>query len=240
MPRSTPVGHGPRHAWPSGGARRRADVERRRHRAAACPTVDDTPVGRWLIEPGDRQADRLQLRAPTRPCSPSASAVRRPNPAPAAATSATSARRSGSSASARRPAGRLPPDRRSRSCSDPRSASTTCSTCRLVEMLLGSSSGSRWSCPSSPARPRPSPVAAVRLDRRLHVQGTRRRRAPGRGAGRAGPRPAARPARRRGAARPHRRRVLADPRLDQRLVDGRRPRDIGPTKGPRPPAALGP
>ena len=45
------------------------------------------------------------------------------------------------------------------------------------------------------------PVAAVRLDRRLHVRGRRAaRRTPGRGAG-ARPRPAARPARRRGAAR---------------------------------------
>ena len=45
------------------------------------------------------------------------------------------------------------------------------------------------------------PVAAVRLDRRLHVRGRRAAgRAPGRRAG-ARPRPAARPARRRGAAR---------------------------------------
>ena len=70
------------------------------------------------------------------------------------------------------------------------------------------------------------PVAAVRLDRRLHVRGRRPAgRAPGRRA-RPRPRPAARAARRRGAARAARPGVLADLELElQRLVDGRRARD---------------
>ena len=80
------------------------------------------------------------------------------------------------------------------------------------------------------------PVAAVRLDRRLHVRG---RRAAGRATGRrAGPRsrPPARPARCRGAARADRSGRAGRPRA-RAAAAGRRPAGPRRRRGPRPAAA---
>ena len=79
------------------------------------------------------------------------------------------------------------------------------------------------------------PVAAVRLDRRLHVRGRRAAgRAPGRRA-RPRPRPAARPARRRGAARAARPRRAGRPRA-RAPAPGRRPPGPRRRRAPRPAA----
>ena len=79
------------------------------------------------------------------------------------------------------------------------------------------------------------PVAAVRLDRRLHVRGRRPAgRAPGRGAG-PRPRPAARAARRRGAARAARPGRARRPRA-RAAAPHRRPPRPRRRRGPRPAA----
>ena len=83
------------------------------------------------------------------------------------------------------------------------------------------------------------PVAAVRLDRRLHVRGRRPAgRAPGRGAG-PRPRPAARAARRRGAARAPRPGRAGRPRA-RAPAPGRRPPGPRRRRGPRPAAPARP
>ena len=105
----------------------------------------------------------------------------------------------------RRPArgGREAP-RRSRCCSRPRaSACATCSTCRRCARCWATCASRTHEARGGRHRAGLAvrAVAAVRLDRRLHVRGRRAaRRAPGRRA-RARPRPAARAARLRGAPR---------------------------------------
>jgi hypothetical protein len=122
----------------------------------------------------------------------------------------------------------------------PRVPATTCSTCRRCATAGRPAADRR---PHGGGRHRPGlahgPVAAVRLDRRLHVRGRRAAgRTPGRGAG-PRPRPAARAARRRGAARAARPDVLADLELElQHLADGWRPATPRPTTaGPATPTS---
>ena len=194
--------------------------------------ADELPLDELLIDPDEIDELVVVDAAAARRCSPPGSASARPGRCCCPGAGPTSARRCGSSASG-------PPTcwrwrrstRRSRSCSrPPASACTTCSTCprcaRCSADLRSRDDPARHRRHAEGVAVRPVP--AVRLDRRLHVRGRRAAgRAPGRGAG-ARPRPAARPARRRGAAR------AARPRR------ARRPRARAAAPRRRPPGARSP
>ena len=167
--------------------------------------VDELPDRRAAHRPRRDRRASSSASSRARRCSPRGSASARPGPCCCPGAGPTGARRCGSSASGRPTCWPWRPStRRSRSCSrPPASASTTCSTCRRCARCCATcgSRKVRVVAGRHAAGVAVRPVAAVRLDRRLHVRGRRPAgRAPGRRP-RARPRPAARPARRRGAAR---------------------------------------
>ena len=173
--------------------------------------VDDFPIEELLDRPRRDRRARHRPAAEHRHVRRPLPRVRRPGPCCCPAAAPTGAPRCGSSA--RRPptCSRWPPATpTSRSCSrPPASASTTSSTCRRCARCSPTCGPGeiRVVAGRHPPGVAVRPVAAVRLDRRLHVRGRRPAgRAPGRRPG-ARPRPAARAARRRGApgaARPRR------------------------------------
>ena len=168
--------------------------------------VDDDPARRCCSSTPTRSTSSSSRALPARRCSRrafrenAARALLLPRRRPGRAHAAVAAAPARGRPARRRRAA----TRRSRSCSRPRaSASATCSTCPRCARC--SPTSARASVRVVAGRDRACvavrAVAAVRLDRGLHVRGRRAaRRAPRRRA-RARPRPAARPARRRGAAR---------------------------------------
>ena len=132
-PGARAVGHGA--AGPAGravGHRRRAHVERRRHRAAPARGGRRAPDRRPAARPRRDRRARRRPAARHRDVRRRGSASARPGRCCCPAAGPTGARRCGSSASRRPTCWRWRPStRRSRSCSrPPASASTTCSTCR--------------------------------------------------------------------------------------------------------------
>jgi ATP-dependent helicase Lhr and Lhr-like helicase len=232
-PGPRPVGDGDRAPAPRAARpRRRDDVERRRHRRPAARGVADGARSRSPAHRPrrDRRARRVALpqtalfAARFRECAAGRCCCRAAGP--------TSAPRCGSSASG-------PPTcspwrrstRRSRSCSRPyRECLHDVFDVPALREVLTRVAVARD--PGGPRRHRsasPFPVAAVRLDRRVHVRGRRAAgRAPGRGA-RARPRPAARAARRRGAARAARPRRAGRPRARAAAPHRRPPARATPT-----------
>ena len=206
-PGARAVGHGP--AGPAGravGHRRRAACGATTASCCACPRPSTScPLDELLIDPDEIDEHRRRRSCPTRRCSPSrfrecaARALLLPRRRPDRRTPLWQQRQRAADLLA--VAASYPT---SRSCSrPPASASTTCSTCRRCARCSPTCGRRqvRVVAGRHAAGVAVRPVAAVRLDRGLHVRGRRAAgRAAGRGAG-ARPRPAARPARRRGAAR---------------------------------------
>ena len=168
--------------------------------------VDELPLDELLIDPDEIDELVVVDAAAARRCSRRGSASARRGRCCCRAAGPIGARRCGSSASGPPTCWRSRPStRRSRSCSRPRASA--CSDVFDLPALREVLSRAARSRQDPDGRRRHAEgvavraVAAVRLDRRLHVRGRRAAgRAPGRRA-RARPRPAARPARRRGAAR---------------------------------------
>ena len=188
--------------------------------------VDELPIDELLDRPRRDRRARRRPAARARRCSRRASASARPGRCCCPAAGPTSARRCGSSARRRPTCWRWRPSyptfpillETTREC-----LNDVFDLPALREVLADLRAREvRVVAGRHAAGVAVRAVAAVRLDRRLHVRGRRAAgRAPGRRAG-ARPRPAARPARRRGAARAARPRRAGRPRA-RAAAPGRRP-----------------
>ena len=215
-----------RPGWPSGGASTSSSCGATTASCCACPRRSTSCRSTSCSSIPTRSTTSSSRSCPAPRCSPPGSASARRGRCCCPGAGPTGARRCGSSASGRPTCSRVAaklPDVPDPAGGHPRVPATTCSTSRRCARCCAT-------CAAAKVRVVPGrhaagvavrPVAAVRLDRRLHVRGRRAAgRAPGRRPG-PRPRPAARPARRRGAARAARRRRAGRPRA-RAAAPGRR------------------